>query len=52
MKAIALKLVAYFHSIVSCGATFWGNSTHSIQVINIQKKIIRIMAGVKKKSLL
>jgi hypothetical protein len=33
---------------MSYGVTFWGNSTDSKKVLNIQKKTIRIMAGVKK----
>jgi hypothetical protein len=49
MKTEALKLVyfAYFHSIVSYGIIFWGNSTDSKEVFYIQKKFIRIMAGTK-----
>jgi hypothetical protein len=30
-------------------AIFWENSTNSRKVFTIQKKIIRIMAGVKKR---
>jgi hypothetical protein len=32
---------------MSYGVIFWGNSTDSKRVFNIQKKIIRITAGVK-----
>jgi multidrug resistance efflux pump len=44
-----LKLVyfAYFHCVLSYWLIFWGNSTESNNVFYIQKKIIRIMAGVK-----
>jgi hypothetical protein len=49
MTIDTLKLVyfAYFHSVVSYGLIVWGNSTDSNKVFYIQKKIIRIMAGVK-----
>jgi hypothetical protein len=49
LKIDTLKLVyfAYFHSIMSYVVIFWGNSTDSKRVFIIQKKIIRIMAGVK-----
>jgi hypothetical protein len=52
MKIDTLKLVycAYFQSIMSYGAVFWGNSTESKKVCNIKKKIIRtIMASIKRK---
>jgi hypothetical protein len=49
MKVDVLKLVyfAYFHSVMSYGVIFWGNSTDSKRAFIIQNKIIRIMAGVK-----
>jgi hypothetical protein len=52
LKIDTLKLdyFAYFHSIISYQVIFWGNSTEGKRVSNIQKKIIRIMAGVKKVS--
>jgi hypothetical protein len=52
MKTESLKLVyfAYFHSIMSYGIIFWGNSTDSKKVFYIQKKIIRIMAGTKRRA--
>jgi hypothetical protein len=51
LKVDALKLVyfACFHSVMSYGVIFWGNSTDSKRVFIIQKKIIRIMAGVKRR---
>ena len=36
---------AYFHSVVSYGIIFWGNSSHSRKIFTLQKKIIRIMMG-------
>jgi hypothetical protein len=52
MKTETLKVVyfAYFHSIMSYGIIFWGNSTDSKKVFYIQKKIIRIMAGTKRRA--
>jgi hypothetical protein len=44
-----LKLVYfdYFHSIMSYGIIFCGISTYRKKILYIQKKIIRIMAGIK-----
>jgi hypothetical protein len=39
---------AYFHSIMPHGVVFWGETRNSVRVFNIQKKIVRIMAVVKK----
>jgi hypothetical protein len=38
---------ACFHSLMKYGIIFWGNSTDSKKVFTLQKKIIRIMLGVK-----
>jgi hypothetical protein len=52
MRVDTLKLVyyAYFHSVLSYELIFWGNSTDSNKIFIIQKKIIRIMAGVKSRA--
>ena len=34
-----------FHSIISYGIIFWGNSHYSINIFKIQKRIIRIMTN-------
>jgi hypothetical protein len=34
---------------MSYGVIFWGNSTDSIRVFIVQKKIIKVMAGVKRR---
>jgi hypothetical protein len=51
LKVDTLKFVyfAYFHSIMSYGIVFWGNSTDGKKVFIIQKKIIRIMVSVKRR---
>ena len=42
-----LKAIYYsqFHSIILYGLMFWGNSTHSVRIFRMQKRIIRIMTG-------
>jgi hypothetical protein len=35
----------FFHSAMSYGIIFWGNSLHSSIIFRIQKKAIRIMEG-------
>jgi hypothetical protein len=47
MNTLKLVYFAYFNSVLSYGLIFWGNSTDINKVFYIQKKIIRIMAGVK-----
>jgi hypothetical protein len=44
-----LKMVycSYFHSIMSYGIIFWGNSRHSNLIFRLQKKAIRIMTGLR-----
>jgi hypothetical protein len=45
----SLKLIyySYFHSILSYGIIFWGNTPHSNVMFKIQKKIVRIMTGIR-----
>jgi len=44
-----LKVIYYshFHSIMTYGLIFWGHSPYSIRVFRLQKKIMRIMMGLK-----
>jgi hypothetical protein len=44
-----LKMIyySYFHSVMTFGLLFWGNSRDSIKIFGLQKKIIRIMAGCR-----
>jgi hypothetical protein len=46
---VTLKAIyfACFHSIMKYGIIFWGNSSSSKNVFTLQKKVIRIIAGVK-----
>jgi hypothetical protein len=50
-EADILKLTyfAYFHSIMSYGVIFWGNSTNNKRVFITQKKTITIVPGVKRR---
>jgi hypothetical protein len=43
----ALKMVyyAFFHSIMSYGLMFWGNTNHSMCIFKLQKRGVRIMVG-------
>jgi hypothetical protein len=34
---------SYFHSLMIYGIMFWGNSTYSIHVFRLQKRVIRII---------
>lgn len=49
MPIETLKIVyySYFHSLLTYGIIFWGNSSCSIQIFRIQKRIIRIMSGLR-----
>jgi hypothetical protein len=40
---------AYIHSIMTYGIIFWGNSPYSVKHFRIQKKVVRIMMGLKKR---
>jgi len=49
VTANTLKVIyySYFHSIMTYGLIFWGNSPDSIKIFRLQKKIIRIMMGCR-----
>jgi hypothetical protein len=36
---------AFFHSLMTYGVIFWGNSPHSKKIFYLQKVVIRIMEG-------
>jgi hypothetical protein len=44
-----LKMIyyEYFHSIMTYGIIFWGNSSHSGNIFKLQKRIIRIIMGAR-----
>ena len=43
----ALKMIYHslFHSVMSYGIMFWGNSPHSPVIFKIQKRVIRVLMG-------
>ena len=45
----SLKLIyySYFHSILTCGIIFWGSTYYSNAIFKMQKRIIRIMVGIR-----
>jgi hypothetical protein len=42
-----IGLLSYFHSLMTYGIIFLGNSSDSIQVFRIQKRVITIITGSK-----
>jgi hypothetical protein len=47
MSQDALKSVyySYFHSLITYGILFWGNSSFSSHIFRLQKKAVRIITG-------
>ena len=45
----SLKMIyySYFHSIMTYGIIFWGNSYYSTTIFRLQKSIIRIIVGLR-----
>ena len=45
----SLKLIyySYFHAILAYGIIFWGNTNYSDTIFKMQKRIIRIMMGIR-----
>ena len=50
-KILRMVYFSYFHSVMSYGIIFWGNSHSSINVFKIQKRIIRIMTKSNKRDM-
>jgi hypothetical protein len=49
MSLETLKIIynSYFHSIMSYGLMFWGNSALAEKVFRMQKRAIRLMMGCR-----
>ena len=41
---------AYFNSVMHNGLIFWGNTSHSANIFEIQKNIIRIITGYRSRA--
>jgi len=47
LDAVKLIYHSYFHSILSYGIIFWGNTPHSNIIFKMQKKAMRIIIGIR-----
>jgi hypothetical protein len=45
VEAMRLIYFSYFHSILSYGIIFWGNSVHSKYIFKIKKRTIRVITN-------
>jgi hypothetical protein len=50
LGSLIMIYFAYIHFIITYGIIFWGNSSCTIKLFRIQKNVIRIMMGLKKKT--
>jgi hypothetical protein len=44
---LLMTYFAYFHSIMSYGIMFWGNSSYANKIFKLQKRVIRIITGTR-----
>jgi hypothetical protein len=49
LRSLRMIYFSYIHSVMTYGIILWGNSSYTIKIFRIQKKIIRIMPGLKKR---
>ena len=47
---LRMVYIAYFHSVLQYGITFWENSTHAHRVFIIQERVVSVMSGVGPRS--
>jgi hypothetical protein len=50
LETLKMVYFSYVHSILTYAIIFWGNSSHSIKVFRIQKRIIRVMTNSTKRA--
>jgi hypothetical protein len=48
LESLRMIYFAYIHSVLTSGIIFWGNSSYTIKVFRIQKKVTRIIMRLKK----
>jgi hypothetical protein len=51
IDSLTMVYYSYSHSHIAYGITFWGNSSFSLQIFKSQKRIIRIMCGLRSRDL-
>jgi hypothetical protein len=51
LETLKVVYFSYVHSMLTYGIIFWGNSSYSIKVFRIQKRIIRVMTNSTKRAL-
>jgi hypothetical protein len=47
IETLRIVYYYYFHSLMTYGLTFWGNSSYSLEILRIQMRIIRIMCSLR-----
>ena len=47
LDSLKLTYYSYFHSILTYRIIFWGNTPHSSVIFRMQKRIVRIMVGIR-----
>jgi hypothetical protein len=45
-ETLLMVYYAYFHSILNFGIIFWGNSSYTISIFRVQKRVLRILTGI------
>jgi len=50
-ESLRIVYFSYFHSIMTSGIIFWGNSCHSNVIFRLQKRVIRIITGIRNRLL-
>ena len=46
-ESLRMVYFSYFHAIMTYGIIFWGNSSHSNIIFRLQKRVIRIITGIR-----
>jgi hypothetical protein len=49
-ETLLMVYYAYFYSIVRYGIIFWGNSSYTIHVFRLQKRVVRIISGISNRN--